>query len=189
MAVPDRDEWLRALDALLARTARQGRRTLDDKGQALDWLQRRLVAGSPALRVARQQDKLREIRGRMSAAMRAKIHGSRNNLQSLGAALLQVSPAVRVQQSISQLAQLRQRLTVAGRRAVSKPRHALQVAARALDAVSPLATLDRGYAIVTDASGKALMRARDVKQGDDIRARLAEGELIATIREVIDADK
>jgi exodeoxyribonuclease VII large subunit len=64
------------------------------------------------------------------------------------------------------------------------------VAARALDAVSPLATLDRGYAIVTDAAGgKALLRARNVKPGDVIRARLSEGELIATIREVIDADK
>ena len=73
---------------------------------------------------------------------------------------------------------------------ISKPEHTLQVAARALDAVSPLATLDRGYAIVTDAaSGKALLHARNVKPGDDIRARLAEGELIATIREVIDADK
>jgi len=145
MVVPDRDEWLRALDALLARTARAGRRALDDRGQALDWLQRRLIAGRPA---------------------------------------------ARVQQSISQLTQLRQRLAAAGRRAVSEPGHSLQVAARALDAVSPLATLDRGYAIVTDAStGKALIRARDVEQGDDIRARLAEGELIATIREVIDAGK
>ncbi len=143
LVVPDREEWLRAVAALLARTARQGRRTLEDKGQALDWLNRRLVASRPA---------------------------------------------ARVQQSISQLAHLRQRLAAAGRRAVSEPGHSLRAAARALDAVSPLATLDRGYAIVTDAaSGKALLRARDVKQGNDIRARLAEGELIATIREVIDA--
>jgi len=145
MVVPDREEWLRALAALLARTARQGRRTLEDKGQALDWLNRRLIAGRPA---------------------------------------------ARVQQSISQLAHLRQRLAAAGRRAISEPGHSLRAAARALDAVSPLATLDRGYAIVTDtASGTALLHARDVEPGDDIRARLADGELIATIREVIDADK
>jgi exodeoxyribonuclease VII large subunit len=144
LVVPDREEWLRALAALLARVARQGRRTLEDKGQALDWLNRRLVAGRPA---------------------------------------------ARVQQSIRQLAYLRQRLAAAGRRMVSEPGHALRGAARALDAVSPLATLDRGYAIVTDAaSGKALLRARDVKPGNDIRARLAAGELIATIREVIDGD-
>jgi exodeoxyribonuclease VII large subunit len=190
LIVPDREEWSRALAALLARAARQGRRMLEDKAQALDWLNRRLIAGSPAVRVARQQDRLREMQGRMSAAIQARIHDRRNELQQFGYALLQVSPAVRVQQSLSRLAQLRQRLAVAGRRMISKPGHTLQVAARALDAVSPLATLDRGYAIVTDAaSGKALLHARNVKPGDDIRARLAEGELIATIREVIDADK
>lgn len=190
IVVPDREEWFRGLGVLLARTARAGRRTLDDKAQAFDWLNRRLVAGSPTLRVTRQQDRLREIRGRMSAAMRTAVHGNRNELQSLGNALLQVSLAVRVQQSLNCLAQLQQRLTTAGRRMVSRPGHLLQVAARALDAVSPLATLDRGYAIVTDAdSGKALLHARNVKPGDDIRARLADGELIATIREVIDANK
>jgi exodeoxyribonuclease VII large subunit len=45
-----------------------------------------------------------------------------------------------------------------------------------------LATLDRGYAIVEDASsGKVLLKASDAAPGEDIRARLAEGELIATV--------
>jgi exodeoxyribonuclease VII large subunit len=190
MVVPDREEWLRALAVLLVRAARQGRRTLEDKGQALDWLNRRLVAGSPAVRVARQQDRLREMRGRLSAAMRTEIHDNRDSLHALGNTLLQASPAVRVQRSIGQLAQIRQRLATAGRLAIDKPAHVLQVTARALDAVSPLATLDRGYAIVTDPkTGKALSRSRDVKAGDDIRARLASGELLATIREVIDGNK
>jgi len=54
---------------------------------------------------------------------------------------------------------------------------------RGLHAVSPLATLERGYAIVEDAqSGKVLVSASDAATGQDIRARLAKGELIATIR-------
>ena len=64
--------------------------------------------------------------------------------------------------------------------------HALDIAARALDTVSPLKTLDRGYAIVTDPSGRALLRARGVEPGDDIKARLAEGEIVATVKEVLD---
>jgi exodeoxyribonuclease VII large subunit len=79
---------------------------------------------------------------------------------------------------------------VAGRNRVANADHRLRVAARALDAVSPLATLDRGYAIVTDAAtGKALTRASEVKEGDDIRTRLAQGELLARITGVfIDKD-
>jgi exodeoxyribonuclease VII large subunit len=54
---------------------------------------------------------------------------------------------------------------------------------RGLHAVSPLATLDRGYSIVEDiTTGKVLTRAEDATVGNDIRARLASGELTATIR-------
>ena len=53
--------------------------------------------------------------------------------------------------------------------------------------MSPLATLDRGYAIVTDAAtGKALTRASQVKAGEDVRARLAHGELLARITGITD---
>lgn len=190
LVVPDRNDWLRAIDSIGTRIARQGRRTLENRAQALDWLSRRLVTASPAARVARQQDKLRENLGRLAAAMRRELHAHNGNLFTLNRALLQVSPAVRVQRAISRVNDLRNRLAVAGRNRVANADHRLRVAARALDAVSPLATLDRGYAIVTDAAtGKALTRASEVKEGDDIRTRLAQGELLARITGVfIDKD-
>ena len=96
-----------------------------------------------------------------------------------------------MQQGVAQqrpaLVSLWQRLEVSGTRAIADAQHRLQLAARGLHAVSPLATLDRGYAIVTDAAtGKALTRASEVKQGNDIRARLAHGELLAKITGVVD---
>jgi exodeoxyribonuclease VII large subunit len=58
---------------------------------------------------------------------------------------------------------------------------------RGLHAVSPLATLGRGYAIVEDAStGKVLLRASDASPGNDVRARLSHGELIATVTSIKD---
>ena len=70
----------------------------------------------------------------------------------------------------------------AGQR-VANSAHRLELAMRGLHAVSPLATLDRGYAIVEDAeSGKVLMKAGDATVGGDIRARLATGELTATVK-------
>jgi exodeoxyribonuclease VII large subunit len=54
---------------------------------------------------------------------------------------------------------------------------------RGLNSVSPLATLDRGYAIVEEAStGKVLLSPAEIAPGDDVRARLAHGELIATVK-------
>ena len=189
IVVPDRGDWLRTIDTIATRIARQGRRSLDNRAQALDWLNRRLVSASPAARVARQQDRLRETLGRLAAAMRQDLHTRSGRLFTLNRALLQVSPAVRVQRTISRAVGLRQRLAAAGRQRLSVADHRLRVAARALDAVSPLATLDRGYAIVTDAStGKALTRASQVKEGDDIRARLARGELLAKVTGIADEE-
>ena len=48
--------------------------------------------------------------------------------------------------------------------------------------MSPLATLDRGYAMVTDpASGRVVSDASQVSVGDKISARLANGTLDATV--------
>ena len=61
----------------------------------------------------------------------------------------------------------------------------LRLAARALDSVSPLATLDRGYAIVSDEeTGAVLTDAAKIKTGSGIRAQLAHGTLQATVNEV-----
>ena len=186
LVVPDRGDWLRTVDTIATRIERQGRRTLENKAQALDWLGRRLVTASPAARVARQQDRLRENLGRLAATMRHQLHADGSRLFTLNRALLQVSPAVRVQRAVGRAAQLRQRLATAGRNRIADADHRLRLTARALDAVSPLATLERGYAIVTDAAtGKALTRAAQVKEGDDVRARLAHGELLAKITGIV----
>jgi exodeoxyribonuclease VII large subunit len=55
------------------------------------------------------------------------------------------------------------------------------VAARTLDAVSPLATLERGYAIVTDSKGTVVTNAQDVRVGQLINARLTQGSIRARV--------
>ena len=60
----------------------------------------------------------------------------------------------------------------------------LALAARTLDSVSPLATLKRGYAIVSDdMTGVIMTDASKAKPGSDIRAKLASGTLTATVKE------
>lgn len=167
LAVPDRGVWQRAIGSLGSRIARSGQRMLEDRGQTLDWLSRRLLQTSPQQTLLRQHDRLRELRRRLAAAARQS--------------LLQQRPL---------LGNMWRRLSASAGSSVARSRHRLELAMRGLHAVSPLATLERGYAIVEDAkSGKVLMRASDTETGQEIRARLAKGELIATIRSKIhDAD-
>jgi exodeoxyribonuclease VII large subunit len=47
--------------------------------------------------------------------------------------------------------------------------------------LSPLATLERGYAIVTGPGGKVLVDSGAVQRGSAIDVRLARGGLAATV--------
>jgi exodeoxyribonuclease VII large subunit len=166
LVVPDRDDWLRAISSLATRVARLGERAIEDRGQTLDWLSRRLLQASPQQTLVRQHERLREIRRRLKGSMREDF--------------LRQMP---------RLSNLWRRLGTAVQTTVSDSNHRLALAARGLHAVSPLATLDRGYAIVEDANtGKVLMRGSDTAAGEDIRARLAHGELLATVNSTEDKD-
>jgi exodeoxyribonuclease VII large subunit len=66
----------------------------------------------------------------------------------------------------------------------------LALAMRALDTVSPLATLQRGYAIVSDAaSGNVISHMASARPGQAIQARLTDGELLAEVKDLRHKDK
>jgi exodeoxyribonuclease VII large subunit len=52
---------------------------------------------------------------------------------------------------------------------------------RSLKALSPVAILERGYALIFDASGKLVKDSVQVNPGDEISAKLARGQLIARV--------
>ena len=162
IVVPDQRDWLRRIDVLATRMARFGQRAVEDRAQQVDWLS-----------------------ARMLNALRRQLLTYRNDVQALRGELVQLSPAMSVQRSIGQLAALQQRLGVSARRTVSDLNHRVALLGRALHSVSPLATLDRGYAIVLDADGKAMTDAARAQTGDEILARLARGELVAKVTRVV----
>jgi len=186
IVVPNQSEWLHRISGLASRIARVGQRALEDRAQELDWLGRRLINSSPAATLQRQRDSLREHAGRLTAAIRQQVLQQENQLQDASAALMRQSPALSVQRLIGQLAELRQRLATSTNNAIANTSHKIALLGRALNSVSPLATLDRGYAIVTsEVTGNVLTSAGSTESGQDIRARLSQGELIATVKKVI----
>lgn len=125
----------------------------------------------------------------MRSAMRQRLLEQRSQLQGVSAELLALSPALSVQRSIARLAQLRVRISTSARDKLSNTSHKIALLARALNSVSPLATLDRGYAIVKhETSGKVLLNAASIAPGENIRARLSRGEIVATVKKVITND-
>jgi len=51
-----------------------------------------------------------------------------------------------------------------------------------IEALSPVAILERGYALVFDASGKLVKDASQVKLGDEISARVAKGTIESVVK-------
>ena len=185
VVVPSQREWLQRINVLATRIGRIGERSVQDKSQQLDWLGKRLFAASPAAKLNRQRDSLRESSGRLASAVRHQLLELGSASRSLRGELLQQSPALAVQRSLGRLTSLHQRLAAIAHDTLARNDHRVALLARALHGVSPLATLDRGYAIVLDADGKALTDAARVSEGDAVRARLARGEFLASVTKVI----
>jgi exodeoxyribonuclease VII large subunit len=178
LIVPDAAE----LDARFARMAqRLGQLThlrLERYRQRNTELGRRLERCHPRARLEQRSQRLDELDQRLRRTQTLLLEGERRRLAEATRRLGSASPALRI-------ADLRSRTEVAGRRLVDRLRARLEharaaqaSAARALHALSPLATLARGYAIVSrEDDGRILLSSSEAAVGDRVRARLAEGEL------------
>jgi exodeoxyribonuclease VII large subunit len=104
-------------------------------------------------------------------------------MQRLDDLTLRLGAAARVLIGASRvrIERLDARLQRAGSSHLAKAGHRLALCSRALDAVSPLATLSRGFAIVTRADSTLLTDAALAGEGEDIEARLARGTLLARV--------
>lgn len=146
-------------------------------------------SGAAEIVVPNQSEWLHRIASfasRIARVGQRAVEDRAQQLDWLGRRLAASSPAAKLQRSISTLSQLHKRLATAARNAVTEAGHNIALLARTLNSVSPLATLDRGYSIVKDErTGIVLVNAADIKAGEDIRAQLSQGQLLATVKKVI----
>ena len=73
-------------------------------------------------------------------------------------------------------------LAAAARAFLMARRAAAEKLGARLEELSPVKILDRGYALVFDASGALIKDAGQVKAGDEITARVARGTIAATVK-------
>ncbi len=181
LAVPDAGEWLTAFVRLGTRLRRGMRRRLDERRERLRWLSQRAALVSPAARLAQQAQRLDELERRMYRAFRQSQETRMARLRARQSRLWQASPIARVRDAAARHQALFARLRAAGLECVRRARERWLPLARTLHAVSPLATLERGYAIVTGERGEILRDAADAAPGTMIEARLAKGRIRAKV--------
>jgi exodeoxyribonuclease VII large subunit len=147
---------------------------------ALVRAERALSAAHPRARIARDRRRLTVALARLVALGRARAHAG---AARLAAATLRLREAIAdlVPERRARLRGLTERLLARGHYLAQPPRLRLAHAAAALHALSPLAVLERGYAVVTTASGSVITDASGADVGETIHVRLRRGTLAAVV--------
>ncbi|OOW83041.1 exodeoxyribonuclease VII large subunit [Xanthomonas axonopodis pv. clitoriae] len=176
LLVPDQRELVARVRRAQARMTQLQQHALGNAMQRADRLALRLRAQSPQARLQllhrRQEDAGRQLRAHMMHVLerlQARVQRGQAQLQS--------------HNPQRHLAGLQQRLRAlhpqaAMQRRLQHDQLQLRSIARSLEAVSPLATVARGYAIVTrPANGSVVRSAAEVVTGERLRAQLADGSI------------
>jgi exodeoxyribonuclease VII large subunit len=120
------------------------------------------------------------IQQRLTQLIISTLQHFKQSLSSLAKRLRH--PGERLREQSQHIDLLEQRLLLAMQHLLHRKQALLTELARALDAISPLATLQRGYAIVTmQDTGEVIYNSDQVKIDDRIRARLGDGSVICRV--------
>jgi exodeoxyribonuclease VII large subunit len=148
----------------------------------LDTALQRLSLAHPGVRLAQQQQRLDDLEQRIANALAVQLHDKRSRLGDVFARLVRHSPDRLVRDLRVRHELFAGRLRHALLACLARAEHRLSLAQRTLDTVSPLATLARGFAIITrPADGALIGDASRVNIGDEIEARLDRGRLRARV--------
>ncbi len=184
---PSQDEWLGYFQYQQNRLVRLATDAVVTRQQKLDWLTARLVHPKQRIRVA--LDQLHNLERRLRLATLAQLHTRSTRLLTLAGRLSQRSPQARIQALTQRCQHVMSRLTASMQYYLEHQRQRLRASAQGLHALSPLATLQRGYAIVQRADTGAVVRdALELKQGDQVNARVARGRLHCLVKNVKDTE-
>ena len=98
--------------------------------------------------------------------------------------LQRMSPDRRLNEYRSLTEEARIRMLQAIKDALVQRKHELKIKAERLNGISPLKKISSGYAWVSDDKEKHIKKAADIKKGDSITVRFADGKIHADVTEV-----
>lgn len=181
---PDGEKWRIHLQAFQQRLQQAVQRHLRQSSQQLGWLQQRLI--HPGRRLQQQAQRLDELELRLGLAMQHRLRHQSSRLAMTHGKLTRHSPQHRLQQQRVRLNELQRRLEQAMHQQLQARQRHLAAQAHALETVSPLATLSRGYAIVSHQAELAVIRdSHQLHTGETVQIRLHRGRLRCRVEEIL----
>ncbi|MDG9668543.1 exodeoxyribonuclease VII large subunit [Hahella sp. CR1] len=172
---PDQAEWKHRFLVYEQRLGAAAQRLLRQEGMRLNQLRERLK--HPGRRLQESAQRLDDLEMRLHRQAQNLLSARRNQLMHLHDRLLASSPKQSLKNRYATVDALDHRLQTA---VLSVLRHKSQHFAKLcghMEAVSPIATLARGYAIVSDENGQIIRSEKEVRTGQKVKARLSDGEI------------
>ena len=180
---PHQDEWNNSLNNRIGQLKHLIKQKQHQAQQTLTNTDARLQQCHPGFRLKQTAQKLDNLEMRYQAACKSKIEKTETKNKNLSARLLQQSPAYKINNLTNRQQQLFLLLQKTIKQKIKDANLSLGSITRELDAISPLSTLDRGYSILRTKDQSVIKSKQQVKIGDSIHAKLADGELKCRIEE------
>lgn len=140
----------------------------------------------PARRLQALMQRSDDLMLRLLHSTRRHFADQRVALSALRAELSRFNPAQAISAQRDRNGWLLSRLVQGMRHRIERAGARVDLVARTLQALGPQATLDRGYAIVTDPAGAVVRSATQLRPGDTLQARFARGSAVAQVRSTRD---
>lgn len=185
-AVPNQQTWLSRFQSIEFQLLQQIKRKLSQYQQSTNWLNKRLQQQHPGQQLQRHAQTLDNLDLRLTRAIQSKIKHQKNQILQQNNLLQQHNPTHRIIRYKEQQQQyLSNRLNIAIQHKLETLQRKYLSLVQTLNAVSPLATLDRGYAIVSIPDTETVISSTQQLSIDDkIKTRFANGHIISQIKEI-----
>lgn len=122
-----------------------------------------------------------QARSRMVAALARRLDLERRRLVDLRSRPVIANPGTVLARHVEIIDSLRERASRAQATRLGRAHDQVQHLRRQARAMSPQSTLDRGYAMVTDADGHVVRSRESVDVGELLRVRVADGDFAAQV--------
>lgn len=183
LLAPDRAELLNRLRSAERQLNLRTSEVLARKRTQLQHLRQSLR--HPRERLQRHNQRLDDLSLRLQRAIHASTQRNKQGFSYLQARLTVQHPQEAISAHQQQLSNLQQRLARAAEYNLQQKKQCLYTLLQTLHVVSPLATLERGYSIISDENEQHIIRSVDaVKPAQTLQARLADGYLTLQVQAI-----
>ena len=177
-------EWLQLIDSHCARLKLLTQQKLNERRAVVANLKARLT--HPRQRLTLIQERLSRAKERANLLIKQHVTRDKQRLNQARLSLSAASPQMIIKARKEAVSAMVERLPSQIEKVIRRDSQRVDHLKTLLTSLSPLATLERGYAIVSNEQGQVVTDSSEANVGDTVSVRLHRGGLTTVISETQD---